>query len=368
VRLKRIFANAGGSAFCVAVVLALSSLSVVPSAALADSAPAPLRKLPPADVSQGAQWARTEVRQRFPDLFVAPIAGQVVVSLVFAPDGKVIHANKQAFAKDVAPKGLDVSVAAVAAGAEAEDVAYGGDEDLYSVGPWLDTVNADRISVVYAVLRWPLDPSRTSARVRQAVRAEFPELFVSAHPLRYATVFMNDDGSIARSRTEVQTPQMHGTPLALLADPFQGMGVEPSTVGRSGVTYDQGVTISYAWARRADDGQNVRDFHIPLRPSRDDTSDDQAIIERYFPAQASLDRSKQRWILMGRDGSVWGTDAELHGWLPVPTNVLTLQEVPEIVTFNLGDSPDAALLPYRIKAWVVVVGVSATPNAAAVTG
>ena len=306
-RLKRIFANAGGSAFCVAMVLVLSSLSVVPSATQADSPSTALRKLPPADVSQGAQWARTEVRQRFPELFAAPIAGQVVVTLVFAPDGKVIHAGKQVFAEDVAPTGLNVSAAAVAAGAEAEDVAYGGDENLYSVGPWLETVNADRISVVYAVLRWPLDPSRTSAQVRRAVRAAFPELFASTYPPRYATVFMNDDGSIARSRTEALTPQMQGTPLALLSDPFEGLGVESASIGRSGVTHDQGMTITYAWARRTADGPNVRDFHIPLRPSRDDTSNDHAIIERYFPAPASLDRSKQRWILMGRDGSIWGT-------------------------------------------------------------
>jgi hypothetical protein len=317
-RFKRIFAGIGAFALCATVVLLLSSLSAVLSTAQADSPPVPLRKLPPADISQGAQWARIEIRERFPEIFAGPITGQVVVTLVFAPDGKVIHASKQMFAEGVPPTGLDVSAAAVAAGAEAEDVAYGGDEDLYSIGPWLDTVNADRISVVYAVLRWPLDPSRTSARVRRSVRTQFPELFASKYPPRYATVFMNDDGGIARSRTEMLTPLSHGTPLALSADPYEGLGIEPSSVGRSGITHDGGVTIAYAWPRRRDDGPNVRNFGIPLRPSRDDTSDDRAIIERYFPktTQGHPLRSKQRWILMGRDGHIWGTGEGAYNDFP----------------------------------------------------
>src|SRR5262249_45640905 len=134
-----------------------------------------LRKLPPEDISEGAKWAQAAIRERFPELLRTPIEGFARVSLVFAPGGTVLLAQKKMFAQDAPPEALDFYAAAKAAGAERDDVDYGGNEDLYSIGPWLDTANAPRIAVVYAVLRWAIDPGRSSAIVRRAARARFPD-------------------------------------------------------------------------------------------------------------------------------------------------------------------------------------------------
>ena len=282
----------------------------IPSAA----APIPeLHKRPPQDISQGAQWAAAAARERFPELFRQKIAGRALITLVFGPDGKNLFAQKQIFAEGVQPTGVDVYAAARAAGAERDDVAYGGDEDLYTIGPWLDTVNADRLLVVYAVLRWRLDPARSSLIVRRAVHARFPELFVTTDfqsVRRYATVFMKDDGTIALARTEVWKAGAPISPLTFAPDRFTQLGAEPSTVGRRGMVDEPGVVIAYAWPRRPDDdAAEVEDLHVPMRPSRDDTRDDRAIVERYFPhaAQVRLSEGERRWILLSHDGSVWAT-------------------------------------------------------------
>lgn len=302
--------------------LIMGLLMVVASAiCAAQSSGRTLLKRPPEDISPGAQWARAAVRERFPELLRTPINGFALASVVLAPDGRVVLAQKRSFAEGIVPDRLDYFDAAAPAGAERDDVLYGGNEDLYAIGPWLDTANASRIGVVYAVLRWAIDPKRSSRIVRRAVRSRFPELFAppqSRAPFRIVTVFMNNDGSIESARAEVLTPG-NGTFITLANDPIKDLGVDPSKVGRRGATDDAGVLINFAWPLREDDNPAELISRSAPRASRDDTDDDPAIIERYFPqaARIALRPGERRWILFGRDGRVWGTGAAFYGNSPL---------------------------------------------------
>jgi hypothetical protein len=271
-----------------------------------------LHKLPPEDVSPGAQWARDTARARFPELFGREFDGTAVITLVFSPQATVLSAKKRVFPAGSAPSGFNTVEAAKAAGAEASDVAYGGAEDSLTIGPWLESKNPNRIDIVYAVLKWPVDPSRSEARVLAAVHAHFPDLFQGevANDGARVAVFMNEDGTVNRADREVFTAGYHTSLNFDAPERFTALGVTADQIGRHGTILEGRIIIGYAWPRRPDDRtDNVVIPSLPTRVKPDD-ADDRAIVERYFSDDASripLRAGERRWILFGRDGRVWAT-------------------------------------------------------------
>jgi hypothetical protein len=224
----------------------------------------------------------------------------------------VFSARKQIYAPGVTPTDFDRYKLAVAAGAEEQDIATGEQEDWLTIGPWLKSQNPGRIDIVYAVLKWPVDASRSRARVEAALRNEHPELFQPSAPEveHVVTVFMNDDGTISRFNDQVL--QMgEGIPLNTESpERFHAIGLSNAVLGRRASYASEGAAIVlYAWPRRAGEAVWDPETSVPKPQGREDTADDAAILARYFPDAAAtpLAKGERRWILFGRDGRVWGT-------------------------------------------------------------
>jgi len=233
------------------------------------------------------------------------------------PDGSVREAHHQIFPPGAVPTGLDSYKLAMAAGAQAQDIAYGGQEGRTTIGPWLSSRNPGRINIVYAVLKWPIDSTRSAARVTAAVRARYPEAFTrvpGGQEFNIITVFMNDDGTIERARKEVLEPPLQ-IPGMGIAERFAPLGLQWGEIGRADMISIPTGQVWYAWRARLEDevfdGPRHRINDLP----KTDDRDDRALIKRYFPDAASyhLGAGEQRWILLGRDGHVWGTG---HGVYP----------------------------------------------------
>lgn len=299
--------GAAGLALASILIVAATWVSAPP---LIDST-SNLRKRPPEDISLGSEWARSAARARYPELFDQEFDGTAVVSLVFNPDGSVHYATKEMFPPGKAPSHVQGVDALEAAGGEVQDEAYAGDEDWVSIGPWLESKNTNRVDVVYAVLKWPIDPARSAARVAAAVRAQFPQLLKDQYQ-RNVVVFMKDDGTVDRIDSEIIAP---GFEISLgLDDPkrFAALGIEANQIGRHGVIYLEGhLSIGYAWPRRLEE---TLQQDVGQRVAREDTTDDRAIIDHYFAdaSQTPLHGGERRWILLGRDGQIWATGRGLY--------------------------------------------------------
>jgi beta-lactamase regulating signal transducer with metallopeptidase domain len=303
------------------VTIAVVGLSISLIAAAAElSAPtlmgtSELRKLPPKDMSQGAEWARDTARARFPEVLDRKFDGRAVISIVFNRDGSVVSAKKTLYAEGSTPMefGRTFGRPSWIADIEGQDVFTNGSEDSWStIGPWLDSKNPNRIDVMYTVLKWPIDPTRAAARAEAAAREHFPELFEGemAHHNKIVTLFMNDDGSVNRAAKEAINPGWSSKINFDAIERFTALGLTADEIGRRGVILlrppDDGM-IAYAWPRRSDD-RDLDERHREPKP-RQDTTDDLAIISRYF-ADASNSVPKQHqsgWVLLGRDGHIWTT-------------------------------------------------------------
>jgi hypothetical protein len=191
--------------------------------------------------------------------------------------------------------------------------------------------------VVYEVLKWEPDPSRSVARVKAALRAYAPEVFVPPDPeaherLREVTLFMNDDGTISRlfnMRCDDKGCKACNLDKACKdppfeADPFAAMGISPERLGRRGTWLAAGeFWVTYAWPRRPDDLPPRIDMRAYEYP-RYDSDDDERIGERYFHKVHTPDVETEYcaphwhnafqgcsqtlpmpWALLGRDGHVW---------------------------------------------------------------
>jgi hypothetical protein len=327
-----------GKRITIGVVLLSASLIAVAAelSAPALNATSELRKLPPEDMSQGAEWARNTARVRFPEVFDRKFEGRAVISIVFNRDGTVVSAQKtiypEGFIPPVFPPPFDGRERP--AGVEGQDVLYEGSENGPTIGPWLESKNRNRIDVLYTVLKWPIDPTRSAARVEAAVREYSPELFQGdmANRPKLSTVFMNDDGSVNRIRTEITGP---GWTSAIAPDAIERMtslGVGADEIGRRGLIglrppYDG--QIGYAWPRRPDDGDLNERYPRGTDPQQD-SADDGAIMSRYF-ADASMSvpqKHESGWLLLGRDGHIWASGRGVYNqsglMLPGATGVESL--------------------------------------------
>jgi beta-lactamase regulating signal transducer with metallopeptidase domain len=287
-----------------------------------------LRKLPPEDIRPGADWARTIARARYPELFDRHFDGTAVVAAIFNGDGTPRLVDEHLFGPGVPPSDLDLAIENQRASVDLlNDVYYAGQEhNPYTIGPWLDTVNAGRVLVVYEVLGREPDPSRSAGRAEAALRAYAPELFIArngeAHEQHYVTLLMNDDGTVAR----MSKARFSGWPYAV--ERFAAMGIPQERLGRGGRFGAGNVLVDYAWPRRPDDPPDMWGPYgflfpdgqpLPAPSARDDPDDDARIEERYFrevgqngpEAFTELVGGQKTyitpWVLYGRDGRVWDT-------------------------------------------------------------
>ncbi len=300
-----------------------------------------LRKRPPQDVKPPAESATAAARSHFPELFTKHFDGTAVVAVMFNRDGSLNTIAKHLFAPNTVPADLDLKGENAQQGIDSEDdiMIRGGEYPPWTIGPWVESKNPNRILVVYEVLKWPHDPARTRARVQAALAAYDPSLLGAQRDTTpgstiQLTVWMNDDGTVNRESKRALPPGTSITEDEI--DRFEALGVRKEQLGRRGFALGLGNTMSdtmiridYAWPRRVDEAADIADSNIAWRdlytkyPDREDTQDDAAIISRYFPdierrghdaARTTVDGKEvhlQPWILLGRDGRVWDSGRAL---------------------------------------------------------
>jgi len=292
-----------------------------------------LRKLPPEDTTPGAEWARAIARSRYPELFDRHIEGTAVVAAIFLRDGTLKLVHKQERAPGVAPRPWDFSMVweNQRAGVDLDDRLYWGAEtELEStIGPWLETVNPGRVFVVYEVLKWEPDPSRSSGQAESALRDAEPQL--PAEPIgrqqrMQLTLFMNEDGTIGKMSKRIVPEEAAWLGPDAAAERFAAMGIPKERLGRGFAWIGfANAAIVAAWPRRPDDPPDIWDlsFGKPAleifreHPPRVDAADEEDIGRRYFhdlqmhgaaavtevvDGQTTL---RIPWVLLGTDGRVW---------------------------------------------------------------
>jgi beta-lactamase regulating signal transducer with metallopeptidase domain len=336
-RVCAIMAAPGGQGGCRAALGLLLAFGIVAVAACVHApglAPHELRKRPSQDVKPAALTATSIARAQFPELFAQHFEGTAVVAVILNRDGSLNMVDKHQFAAGTAPSDFDLAAENTRLGVDAEeDVMYrGGEYGQWTIGPWLESKNPGRLFIVYEVLKWRHDPTRTGARVQAALAAYDPSLLIPQPEDKPAntiqvTVFMNDDGTINRESKREIPP---GTPITEDdLERFAALGVKQEQLGRRGFALgfdshsNSAVRIDYAWPKRSDDPPDIADSAIAWReifakyPERQDTEDDPAIFARYFPdiersgyaaVNVTVQGGKQvllPWILFGRDGHIW---------------------------------------------------------------
>jgi hypothetical protein len=259
-----------------------------------------------------------------------------MVVVVFNNDRNLLKEKKKTGKASEMPEMLDQWAKSIPQGADPEDIASVQTTDAPS-GAWADSQNPYRIVLVTKVLRWPIDPTRSAARVRQAVQEYFPDLAQApANSLSLITVLMNEDGTVNRGFKKVlPNPWVITGGDEKYADP----SVTAEQIGRSGLVQDWAsegryLYIRYAWPRRADDPAvhtnesresvgnwwwTKNDIAVFLKSNEDAaqvrTPQDEAILARYFPDALNngLPDGQGAWVLLARDGRVLGTGTSIFG-------------------------------------------------------
>jgi beta-lactamase regulating signal transducer with metallopeptidase domain len=359
----------------VGVPLALGAWAAIAQLPVPSLRSAEFRKLPAQDTRPGADWARAIAQSRYPELFDRHFDGTAVVAAIFNRDGTLKLVDKHEFAPGVAPSDFDMRTENERAGVLNEDLLYNGAEgaDLSScwgctVGPWLETVNPGRVFVVYEVLRWEPDPSRSFERARTALQAAEPQLYSQyAGPFRASSsselpweklpqvllaMFINDDGGVAQlSKQIVRDDEVPDNALfnaeETVGERFSAMGIPKERLGRVLCCLGVGHLWAFAaWHRRPDDPPDVWDvsFSKPAtdllrtHPPRVDTQDEERIATRYFhdlqmngpqaitEVVAGQTTLRMPWVLVGTDGQVW--DAGLsHSYPERPVLTGVFEEI-----------------------------------------
>jgi beta-lactamase regulating signal transducer with metallopeptidase domain len=343
-RRVRILASDQGRLSSVVATLGIAAAAVLIVGAGRLHAPAlettdDLRKLPGEDLRPAAQWARDAVRERFPELFGTHFDGTVLVALVFNRDGSLRLANKHAFALGMTATDFNLAEENKELGIDPSSldiVTAGREAASFTIGPWLDSKNRDRLFVVYEVLRWQPDPSRTADRVRSIVEHYDSVLLEKSSDTGIGavqmTVFINSDGTVNRaSENKFRLGQSYTITEDAL-DRFAALGIAREQLGRHGGTNissagKPNIIIDYAWARQPSDPEDPDGWDNGSDRGRKflqmqwkaDTHDDEAIVQRYFADIAQegdaavtevVDDRKLRlvpWILFGRDGRIWAS-------------------------------------------------------------
>ena len=333
-RLSRLLA-ASGPVWALGV-LAAAVLLHAPGLA----APGELRKLPPDDTKPGTERVRNIARTRFPEIFDPSFKGMAQLIMVLNRDGSVVKVREHVFTPDELPRArLDGIAKDAALDLDDSDILYG---DIVDIRPPNREGFEHALGYIeYAVLKWPHDPMRAESRVRAAVEAYYPELRkpVSRNGIpctHLIAVLMNDDGSLRQAHKEEVGCYVGDSFSGNEENKLNDFGVAKDSLGRGGEfgfasESGQPVTVRYTWPRHADDPRDVVELTRgqvnqslwQQNQPRQDTSDDAAIIGRYFPdiqAHGRADLIKRiegqnyrliPWILFGRDGHIWQTGRSL---------------------------------------------------------
>lgn len=310
-------------------LLGLSISAIVAAAAVeaprVDVAP-PLRHPLAGNTTPLAVRGRAVSRAQFPELFDKHIDGFAVVVVVFNNDGSLFSATKKEISQVSLSETLKEWAAGIPAGADSNDLVNTNCVDDAPIDAWADSENPYRIVLVAKVLRWPIDPARSAARVKQAVLGYFPDLLQTPdYSNTVVTVFMNDDGTIKRGEKRVFPP---GSSLSDSSYPsYAELGVAPEAVGRRSeimgwqpTTSDkQKINLRFAWPMRAGDRRETPSPGWWWSKARDsdthETPEDRAIVARYFPGvlETGVRDGMGLWVLVARDGTVLKTGQSFRG-------------------------------------------------------
>jgi beta-lactamase regulating signal transducer with metallopeptidase domain len=299
-----------------------------------------LRRTFPEYTGAAVRRAREISRSQFPQLFAQKVEGSAVVVVVFNNDGTLASAIKKQGSVEDLPGMLDQWSKTIPQGAEPEDIASIQTTDAPS-GAWADSQNPYRVVLVTKVLRWPIDPTRSASRVRQAVQNYFPDLArAPVNSLSLITVLMNEDGTVNRGYRKVLP-----NPWVITAgdEKYSDPSVTAEQIGRSGLAQDWAnpsegrfLYIRYAWPRRANDPPvrtnesegagnwwwTKNDIAAFLKSNVDAAQElapqDEAILARYFPDALTngLPNGQGAWVLLARDGRILVTGISIfgHAW------------------------------------------------------
>jgi beta-lactamase regulating signal transducer with metallopeptidase domain len=331
------------SAFIALIGVSIAALvaAAVIDAPKLDLSP-PLRYPSAGDLSPLAQRARAVSRAQFPELFEEKIDGFAVVVVVFKNDGSLFTAAKKEIPREALPETLREWASSIPAGAESNDFVLGRVVDDAPIDAWADSKNPYRIVLMAKVLRWSIDPTRSLAKVKEAVLAYFPDLLQTPdYSNILITVFMNDDGTVKRGEKRVFPP---GSGYSEDMSPqYADLGVAPEDIGRSSEimgwrpteSEKHTVNLHFAWPKRADD--RPEDPHhwwwVKSPPvSTHETPEDRAIVARYFPGvlENGVRDGMGLWALVARDGTILRTGQSFRGNLrfpdPRPNSHMVLRE------------------------------------------
>jgi beta-lactamase regulating signal transducer with metallopeptidase domain len=289
-----------------------------------DLAP-PLRYPLAGDLSPLAQRARAASKVQFPELFEKKIDGFAVVAVVFNNDGSLFTAVQKEIPRAALSETIKEFDSNIPAGAESNDFVLGRVVDDAPIDAWADSKNPYRIVLVAKVLRWPVDPTRSLAKVKEAVLVYFPDLLQAPDYSNIViTVFMNDDGTVKRGEKRVFPP---GSGYSEDMSPqYADLGVAPEDIGRSSQimawrpteSEKHTVNLRFAWPKRADDRpEDPNHWWWVKSPyvSSHETPEDRAIVARYFPGvlENGVRDGMGLWVLVARDGTILKTGQSFRG-------------------------------------------------------
>jgi beta-lactamase regulating signal transducer with metallopeptidase domain len=314
-------------------LLGVSLCALVAAAVLeapkADLSP-PLRRPPGGDLSPLAQRGREVSRAKFPELFDSKIDGFAVVVVVFNNDGSLFSATKKLISQEALPETLKAWASEIPAGAEENDFVHTNCVDDEPIDAWTDAKNPYRIVLVAKVLRWPIDPTRSMSKVKEAVLTYFPDLSRGPEYSHIViTVFMNADGTVKRGEKRVFPPGSGFTED--MFPQYADLGVAPEDIGRSSEimawkpteSEKRWIDLRFAWPKRADDRPEdplhwwwVKSPYV----STHETPEDRAIVARYFPGvlESGVRDGMGLWVLVARDGTILRTGQSFRGNVRFP--------------------------------------------------
>jgi hypothetical protein len=314
-----------------AALLEVPALATEASAAIASEGS--LRK-PPPTANPWPEKVRAAVRAIYPELFTTPSQVTTLVVIALNGDGSVYRNTKRALGLQEAGGGLTFQKNYDAIGVQVEDFqaigavsldtsgSMSGDQDIgWSIADTAGTGNKDATPLIisYGVLYSTVDPARSSALVRSAVRQHYGDLVRRPHgaTCNRVTVYMTAAGTIDWAR--VGTLNFNeAQPATLSAEDFLALGVTADRVGPVGQTVIRAgegtrrnpsrlLLIKYAWPRRPAEAasQPVTNRFASIASDGGATL---AIVDHYFPDEFTLPKSTpEAWVLLDHAGDVLRT-------------------------------------------------------------
>lgn len=289
----------------------------------------PLIKPPFRDRSPFLPVAEDAARAAYPELFEGHFSGTVVLLVDLDRTGAVLNIDRLQFPPGPPTHGAPDSYWRVMV----HDVWRGwGSVGTKFVG-WFGPQRTNGLYLEYRVLKWPVDPARSLARVEAAVMSRYPEFYRTYPPTtsepskgKHLTLLMNDDGTIGGAKL-IDTPIDYYPNESEIMEHFRELGLTVEQLSHRGHTtnWEYGLfenpgmyasapflRVDYAWPRRSEDPPDVSlqshptEYLFDLRKLEEQSHPrDEEFVMRYFPdvwrEGAGLDHL---WILLDQLGNV----------------------------------------------------------------